>query len=669
MKTTDSFFFKTQLSMFIIAGLLIILSLFFANIINQTEEKVKTIKKMNLIRVYNTLNTLTELNEMKNDISNYINGSEEKKDMFYDNYTEYIKCIKNLEDTYVTKDPQIENLKIKFEEIKKTAENIFDIYSPSNEAKARELTENLLKNQGKELLSLIYQNEIAKHKSALEAKDLDTVLSNQLPGLVHYGALREDINSLMRTLQSYFNRNQSAIEDFNMHILTFEYNLTEIKKIEGTTDEDLSIERINNLYKEFEEGANTIFSTFDINKKVEVTTLYNTMVDTVFKEIDDTLNKFAELERDQLNTNTDSLLTSLKSFSELLFLITLFLISISAFVILYTRRIVLKPIKLFTKMVLDISEGKGDLTKRIDYNSTNELGIMANGFNEFLEALQIIMTKVKKGATHVVDYSHKLNNASINLAGKSVEQTSSLEETTATMEQIGTLVSNNAYKTQEANDLTSETAKKVQDISILSNKLKTSMKKIGRSSAEINEIVEVMDDIAFQTNLLALNAAIEAAKAGEHGTGFAVVASEIRDLANRSRISAKNIKKLIKKNGRTIDKGIKMVFDTITNLEDIVVAVNKVDDVISSITRSAEEQKKGIEDVDLAIIELDASINTELAEEVSELSHKLYETANDFLTLIRFFKIDRRIYSEDDYFIDTESDTIEEKDEETSVEE
>lgn len=647
MKKT-SFFYRTQISMLLMMAFLVLLTLLFLRIVTNTKNRVSTIKKENLNRVYNELSILDELGDLTNNIADYLNGEEDDKQDFFDNYSEYLFFIEGLEDSYELKseDEDIKKIKSLFQDVYDNANIIFSTYLPENEKKAKDLANQLLLNEGRELQTILKQYSQSEVEDAISSRNLTTILSDDIPGIIHYGALEEVSASLLRTMQAYLNGNMQAKSDFYNYLLEFDYNFQELEKIETSTNELEGMERINSLYSSFVNSADLIFNSFNLEDKLRAIKLADDIEHSIISEIENMLDDLAIAERDKLNENTDILIDDLESFLAFLLFISGFLIVSSIIMIYYTKKVVLKPIQNLSKMVADIADGKGDLTKRINYKSENELGTMANGFNEFLSALQIIIKKIRVGAKDVVKYSNTLNKASVSLANKSIDQTSALEETTTTMEQIGILVSVNADKTAEANKLTSETAEKVKGISMMSNKLKISMKRISSSSDQINDIVNLIDDIAFQTNILSINAAIEAAKAGEHGDGFGVVATEIRSLASRSSNSAKDIKKIIKKNTKMIENGSSIVFETLKDLEDIIVAVKKIDDVISQITQSAEEQKRGIEDVDVAILELDSAVNSELAEEVKDLSEKLYITAKDFLALVSFFKVDDYFYED-----------------------
>ena len=288
----------------------------------------------------------------------------------------------------------------------------------------------------------------------------------------------------------------------------------------------------------------------------------------------------------------------------------------------------------------------GNLNVKVEKIYNNEIGEIATSFNEFTEKLNTIVKDIKDGAITIKGSTQELNKANETLASKALTQASALEETSATMEEISSIIISNSEKTIEASKLTSGTKEKTEIVGEMSVNLKGAIEDISDSSKKIENIINVIDEIAFQTNLLALNAAVEAARAGEQGRGFAVVAVEVRNLAARSSKAAKEIKELIKESVGRVEQGTMLVENTIKNVEEIVTDVKKINDVISVIAVSAEEQKSGVEDINKAIADLDAvtQTNAGIAEETSATTTGLYNRAIDFLEIVNFFKTD-----EDDY--------------------
>lgn len=286
---------------------------------------------------------------------------------------------------------------------------------------------------------------------------------------------------------------------------------------------------------------------------------------------------------------------------------------------------------------------KGDLTQKVEIDSNDEFGEMAENFNKFSEKLKEVITEIVEGASEISKSTKEIDRANEELAEKSSTQAAALEETSSTMEEISSIVISNTEKTDTANKLTEETKKKAEDVGKLSGGLKDSMVSITESSKKIENIIGVIDEIAFQTNLLALNAAVEAARAGEQGRGFAVVAVEVRNLAARSSKAAKEIKELIGESVVRVEDGDKLVERTIDYLENIIADISKINEVITDITDGAKEQTTGIEQINKAVSDLDevTQTNAGIAQETSASTHILQDKAEEFLKIVGFFKIEK----------------------------
>jgi methyl-accepting chemotaxis protein len=167
------------------------------------------------------------------------------------------------------------------------------------------------------------------------------------------------------------------------------------------------------------------------------------------------------------------------------------------------------------------------------------------------------------------------------------------------------------------------------------------MNAIETSSQGITQIIGVIDEIAFQTNLLALNAGVEAARAGDAGRGFAVVAQEVRALAQRSAEAAKEIKVLIATSTTQVSAGVDLVAQTGKALERIVNQVAQINGVVGEIAASAQEQSSGLQQVNVAINQMDqvTQQNAAMVEESTAASHALAREAQDLARLIGRFKV------------------------------
>ena len=185
------------------------------------------------------------------------------------------------------------------------------------------------------------------------------------------------------------------------------------------------------------------------------------------------------------------------------------------------------------------------------------------------------------------------------------EQASSLEQVSASLEQMTAVTRTNSENSTEANELAGKAHQAADKGGVIVKQLNESMQGISEASQQIGKIIKVIEEIAFQTNLLALNAAVEAARAGEHGKGFAVVAEEVRNLAGRASDAAKQITSLIENSNKRIQDGVKIADDVGAALDTILEDVRSVSELIGKIATASQEQAQGIEQVTTAVSQMD----------------------------------------------------------------
>ncbi|MDP3211745.1 methyl-accepting chemotaxis protein [Methylotenera sp.] len=278
----------------------------------------------------------------------------------------------------------------------------------------------------------------------------------------------------------------------------------------------------------------------------------------------------------------------------------------------------------------DASQHQGDFRKVVE------------GVNATLETIVVPIIAVKAAVETISTAAGEISSGNSDLSSRTEQQASSLEETAASMEELASTVKQNAENAKQANQM----AIAASGIAIKGGKVVSevvdTMTDINESAHKIEDIISVIDGIAFQTNILALNAAVEAARAGEQGRGFAVVAGEVRNLAQRSACAAKEIKELITDSVNKTAEGTKQVENAGQTMQEIVISVQRVTDIISEIAAASIEQSTGIDQVNTAVTSMDevTQQNAALVEEAAAAAESLVDQANTLSDVVSVFKLD-----------------------------
>jgi methyl-accepting chemotaxis protein len=260
-----------------------------------------------------------------------------------------------------------------------------------------------------------------------------------------------------------------------------------------------------------------------------------------------------------------------------------------------------------------------------------------------IKLLKRVVAGLNEGAAQVYDASAQVSTASQQLAEGASEQASSLEETSSAIEEMASSMRVSADNARQANQLAGQARTAAADGDKTVTRLNATMGGINESSEKIGKIIKVIEEIAFQTNLLALNAAVEAARAGEHGKGFAVVAEEVRNLAKRAASAARETTGLIEGAAGRAREGVTVAQDVGKVLGAIVGDVAQVSDLVGGISTASQEQAQGVEQINVAISELDKvtqnnAANSEesaaAAEELSAQSENLRNMVGELLALV-----------------------------------
>jgi methyl-accepting chemotaxis protein len=283
----------------------------------------------------------------------------------------------------------------------------------------------------------------------------------------------------------------------------------------------------------------------------------------------------------------------------------------------------------------------GDLTVEAHDDRHDEFGQLLRSLSQMAARLRSVVSEVRTGVESVSLASSEIANGNHDLSGRTEQTASNLQQTASSMEQLTSTVTQSVETARQANQLASMAAQTAMKGGDVVGQVVSSMEQISASSRKINDIIGVIDGIAFQTNILALNAAVEAARAGEQGRGFAVVAAEVRSLAQRSAQAAKEIKTLISSSVDTVQSGSQQVAQAGQTMGEIVSSVRRVTDLIGEITASAQEQRDGIGQVNQAVGNLDQMTqqNAALVEESAAAASALHDQAQRLGQVVAGFNV------------------------------
>ena len=345
-------------------------------------------------------------------------------------------------------------------------------------------------------------------------------------------------------------------------------------------------------------------------------------------------------------------------------IVTLFIIFLS---IIIVANALIKPLRLLETLTKDLSEGDGDLTKRLAVNGKDEIAVISNYINLFIEKVQSTINSVKETSHENASISHELSATSLGVGTNVENSVVIVEETTNQAKEIKSEIVTSIADAQESkqdiikanenlgsarNDIITLTSK-VQDTAQVEVELSHNMETLSRDAEEVKTVLVIISDIADQTNLLALNAAIEAARAGEHGRGFAVVADEVRKLAERTQKTLAEI-------NATINVVVQSISDASTqmnsNSEDIqklasiaqgveekinstVEIVNIAVEASDKTVQDFEKTGKDVEDIVEKIEEINdlSATNARSVEEISAASEHLNALTNELNTKLESF--------------------------------
>jgi methyl-accepting chemotaxis protein len=305
----------------------------------------------------------------------------------------------------------------------------------------------------------------------------------------------------------------------------------------------------------------------------------------------------------------------------------------------YMTRYLVTPINTVKKSIDEVTAG--NLSVNIPLFGNNCAGRLIPGINSLSSNIATLVAEIRASSQTAMSLSEQLASRSAELSVKTEQQSATLMQTASSMEEISASTKNNAENTRLASDRAGEATHCARKGGELMVDVANNMQSITDCARQMTEIITLIDGIAFQTNILALNAAVEAARAGDHGKGFSVVAGEVRNLAHRSAEAAKNIKSLISVTSENVTQGASIVAEAEKNMQDIVSGSGLLSNLMEQITVSTLQQERGIEQITLALSELEkvTQSNVAMVEELAGSSDVLQQQVVELQSRTRNFRL------------------------------
>ena len=283
----------------------------------------------------------------------------------------------------------------------------------------------------------------------------------------------------------------------------------------------------------------------------------------------------------------------------------------------------------------------GNISFNINYDYKGEFEPIKTAFEQILVNLNDSISKIQTAGTMLYDASEQVSGGSQALAQGTSEQEASIRELSDNVEDISGRVRKNAENAKNASEISDTATDDLKAGNEEMQQMLAAMKVIEEKSAEIEKIINTIDNIAFQTNILALNAAVEAARAGEAGKGFAVVADEVRNLASKSAEAAQTTSELIGNTIEAVSNGMAIADTTAQKIQSVMDRFNTANTLINEISDVSEEQAKMVEQVLSSVGQISAVVqnNAATAQESASASAITAAQAKEMQTLVKQFHL------------------------------
>jgi methyl-accepting chemotaxis protein len=499
------------------------------------------------------------------------------------------------------------------------------------------------------------------------------IYQNQVQGAVHLANAQNALWKLRYGFPQFMVGDEAArkkiVDEEPGHYKVIEEELSKYEKGELSDVEKTALKDLKDIYKQYIGARPKWFESYGAGK-VEEAAEWRAKTTTPFGG--GTVKGFTsliELQQKEAKKALDDSISAANTTRNSVIAATVLALVLGGFIGVFVSTSIATPLRKTADALNDIAQGEGDLTRRLDIRSKDEIGELAASFNMFVDKIRHTVSQVASSTGLVLSSAEQLQHEARNIAhgaeavaGHTASMSSAGDEMSHTSSDIAHSCMQAAEASQRANrsaingkQVVENTVNGMGKIAVRVRETATAVEQLGVRSDQIGQIVGTIEDIADQTNLLALNAAIEAARAGEQGRGFAVVADEVRALAERTTKATREIGEMIKsiqnetkgavsameEGVREVERGTQEASRSGEALQDILDQITSVTDQVNQIATAAEEQTATVSTLSSSIQTISQTVDdtSSGASRSADTASQLTGLANELQRLVGQFRI------------------------------